>query len=75
MRPCSGRVRDDPLDVRLRIASDPLPRKVAPVAVAPLRYTDPIALTDPEALVTSIDVGVRNCPRADWTPPSHSVRK
>ena len=37
VRPLKGMTREDPLDERLVIFREPLPRKVAPVTVEPLK--------------------------------------
>ena len=69
VRPLKGMTRDEPLDERLVILRDPVPRKVAPVAVEPLKYSELTTFTVPDAVVTSITVGVLNEKTDDSTPP------
>lgn len=73
--PPSGINRDDPLELTLSILRVPLPKKLAPVAVDPLRYTDPIAVILPEAVVTSSTSGVLNDITEDGLPSCHETVK
>ncbi len=73
--PLNGIEREEPLDVRLSMPRVPLPRKVAPVAVDPLRNTELTAVTVPVAVVTSTTVGVLNDRTEDSIPPCHLTAK
>lgn len=73
--PLSGIERDDPLELKLNMLREPLPRKFAPVAVDQLKYTDPIAVMLPEAVVTSSTSGVLNDITEDGLPSCHETVK
>ena len=73
--PLNGKERDDPLELKLRILREPLPRKVTPVAVDPLRYTDPVVVMLHDAVVTSSTSGVLNDLTEDGPPSSHETVK
>ncbi len=73
--PLNGIEREEPLEVRLSIPIVPLPRKVAPVAVDPLKNTELIAVIVPVAVVTSTTVGVLNERIEDSIPLCHFTAK
>jgi hypothetical protein len=62
--PLTGMESCDPFDVILEMVIVPLPEKVTPVAVDPLRYIEPVAVIDHDELLP-ITVGVLNCRVAD----------
>lgn len=69
MSPFSGIDMEDPLDVRLSIPREPVFENTTPEEVAPLRYTELVAVMDPDAVPVSTTVGVLKSIVGDCIPP------
>jgi hypothetical protein len=73
--PLSGNEREAPVEVRLKIVSDPLLVNVTPVEVEPLKNIELVVVIDQVEVLVSITNGVLKCIVGEGSPHCHFTRK